>query len=384
MGNSITKSNVEALFEPQIIKEIIEGTIKQSAVLSMFRRLPNMTSNKTKMRVLDALPVTYWVDAKTNNGRKKLTNMAWDNKYITAEELAVIVPIKEDVLDDADYDIWADVLPRIQEAMGKAIDKAILIGEDKPSGFREDLLTSIINAGAEITQDTGNSETLYSAINRAMVKVEESGYNPNGVVGGVDIKGEFRMMLDTTGQPIKGTEIDTLPKSYIDNGSWDKTKARMVIGDFSQAVYAIRQDITYKILDQAVIQDPSTGEILYNLAQEDMVALRVVMRLGWECPNPINALNPDESVRFPFASIKGSSGVTTQNVTFTVTDSDTNAVQGVKITVNGISKKTNASGQAVFKLQAGVHDYIAKKDETVVDGSVTVAASSVSVSIANF
>ena len=76
----------------------------------------------------------------------------------------------------------------------------------------------------------------------------------------------------------------------------------MIVGDFKQAVYAIRQDVTYKVLDQAVIQDPSTGDILYNLAQEDMVALRVVMRLGWEIPNPVNAENETES-RFPFASI---------------------------------------------------------------------------------
>ena len=380
----ITKTNVEALFEPQIIQEIIEGVTKQSAVLSMFRRLPNMTTNKTKMRVLDALPLAYWVDAKTNNGRKKLTSMAWENKFITAEEIAVIVPIKEDVLDDVNYDIWADVRPRLVEAFGKKIDDAVLLGVDKPSGFREDLLTSIINAGAEITQDTGNSETLYSAINRAMVKVEESGYSPSGIIGGVDVKGEFRMMLDTTGQPIKGTEIDSLPKSYVDNGVWDKTKARMVIGDFSQAVYAIRQDITYKILDQAIIQDPSDGSILYNLAQEDMVALRVVMRLGWEIPNPINALKEDESVRFPFASIKGSSGVTTQNVTFTVTDTGSDPVVGAKITVNGVVKKTNSSGQAVFKLQAGVHDYVVKKDDALVSGSVTVVGSSVSVSVTNF
>lgn len=72
------------------------------------------------------------------------------------------------------------------------------------------------------------------------------------------------------------------------------------MGDMSQAVYSIRQDLTVKLLDQAVIQDPE-GNIVYNLAQQDMVALRFVMRLGWELPNPINALSPNEETRFPFA-----------------------------------------------------------------------------------
>ena len=136
-----------------------------------------------------------------------------------------------------------------------------------------------------------------------MTKVEESGYNVTGLLGGVGLKGKFRMLTDTTGQPIKGTEIDSLPKAFLDNGAWDKTKSILIAGDFSQAVYAIRQDVTYKVLTEAVIQDPSNGDILYNLAQDDMVALRVVMRLGWEIPNPVNALN-ETAKRFPFANLK--------------------------------------------------------------------------------
>ena len=370
----IKRSDAYALFEPDVMSEIVEGTIKQSAVLSMFRRLPNMTSNKMKMRVLDSLPMAYWVDAETNNGRKKLTKMAWDNKFITAEEIAVIVPIKEDVLDDADYDIWADVRPRLVEAFGKTIDNAILTGVNKPKGFRADLLTSVLNAGAVVTQ--GVDQTLYSAINDAMTKVEESGYNPTGLIGGVGVKGQFRMMLDQTGQPIAGTEIGNLPKYYVDNGAWDKDKALMAIGDFNQAVYSIRQDITYKIHDQAIIQDPATGEILYNLAQEDMVALRVVMRLGWEIPNPINALNPDEGTRFPFAIIAKNGGSTLKTYVATVTVKDNQgtpvAINGAKVTVGGVSKKTNASGVATFNLQDGLYPVLVTKDGMIATDSLEI------------
>ena len=369
----ITKRNAEALFDVDEVSDIIQGVIKESAVLKMFTQLPNMTSGAMRMRVLDGLPMAYWVGS-TNNGRKNLTEMAWANKYIVPEELAVIVPIKEDVLDDASIDIWAQVKPRLVEAFGKKIDQAILVGVDKPAGFRADLLTSILNAGAYVTQGSG---TLYSAINDAMVKVEESGYNPTGIIGGVDVKGKFRMMLDTSGQPIKGTEIDELPKAYIDNGAWDKTKAQMIVGDFTQAVYSIRQDITYKLLTEAVIQDPSDGTIKYNLAQEDMVALRVVMRLGWEIPNPINALQPDESVRFPFAAIQAASALTTQNVTFTVTNNgSTGYVKDAVVTMGGMKAKTNASGQAVLKAQNNTsYGYKVKANgyQTAV-GTVDVAA----------
>ena len=367
----ITKQNAEALFTEDLIAEIIQGVTKQSAALRMFRKLPNMTSNRMRMRVLDALPLAYWVDDATDNGRKKLTEAAWANKFIVPAEIAVIVPIKEDVLDDASIDIWGEIRPRLVEAFGKKIDQAIFVGVDKPSSWRADLLSSIAQAGAYVSQGSG---TLYSAINDAMVKVEESGYNPSGIVGGVDIKGKFRMMLDTAGQPIKGTEIDEMPKAYIDNGAWDKTKAQMIIGDFTQAVYSIRQDITYKVLDQAIIQDPSTGDILYNLAQEDMVALRVVMRLGWEIPNPITALQPDETVRFPFAAIQAASALTTNTTTFTVTDDGaTGYIEGAKVTFGGMVSKTNASGSASFKAQNGVYQYkITANGYQPYTGSVTV------------
>ena len=297
----IARTDVEDLIETQVANEIFEGVIKDSKALSMFRRLPNMTSDKTKLRVLDSLPVAYFVDESTNNGRKNTTKMAWDKKYINAAELAVIVPIKENVLNDASIDIWAEVRPRIVEAFAKKIDNAMFFGVDKPTDWRAGLVPSVISAGAEV-DETGH---LYSDINDVMTKVEESGYEVNGILGGVGLKGKFRMMTDTTGQPLNTTEIGSVRREFMDNGVWNKTTSTLIAGDFSQAVYAIRQDVTYKILDQAVIQD-TDGSILYNLAQDDMVALRVVMRLGWEIPNPVNALN-STATRFPFASLKPAS-----------------------------------------------------------------------------
>jgi len=295
----ITRADADSVIETQVANEIFEGVVKESKALSMFKRLPNMTSDKTKIRVLDTLPVAYFVDESTNNGRKNTTKLAWNNKFINAAELAVIVPIKENVLNDASIDIWAEVKPRIIEAFGKKIDNAMFFGVDKPADWRDGLVPSVISAGAEVTE-TGK---LYSDINDVMTKVEESGYEVNGLLGGVGLKGKFRMMTDTTGQPLNTTEIGSIARNFMDNGVWDKTKSTLIAGDFSQAVYAIRQDVTYKILDQAVIQDPSDGSILYNLAQDDMVALRVVMRLGWEIPNPVNAEN-ETATRFPFASLK--------------------------------------------------------------------------------
>lgn len=294
----ITKNDVSALIDEQVVSEIFEGAQKESKVLSMFRRLPNMSSDKTKLRVSDALPVAYFVDESTNNGRKNLTKAAWKNVFLTAEEIAVIVPIKENLLNDASVDLWAEIRPQLTSAIAKTIDAAVFRGEGAPTSWGEGIIPEIIAKGKTVTE-TGK---LYEDINNVMVEVEESGYDVNGLLGGVGLKGKFRMMTDNNGQPLNTTEIGSLRREYLDNGSWDKETATLIAGDFNQAVYAIRSDVDYKVLTEAVIQDPSDGSILYNLAQEDMVALRVTFRMGYAIPNPVNALDGTET-RYPFAAL---------------------------------------------------------------------------------
>ena len=43
------------------------------------------------------------------------------------------------------------------------------------------------------------------------------------------------------------------------------------------------------------------SELLNRLAQQDMVALRAVMRMGWEIPNPVSAYRSDLQSYSPFA-----------------------------------------------------------------------------------
>ena len=95
---------------------------------------------------------------------------------------------------------------------------------------------------------------------------------------------------------LDGNEIH-FPKTEI----MDAQQALLVGGDWSVPVWAMRADITTKLPTEAVIQDPNTMQIVYNLAQQDMVALRCVFRAGWVLPNPVSRLNMDNESRYPFA-----------------------------------------------------------------------------------
>ena len=336
----IDRSTLSGLIPEPVTREIMQGAIAESAVLRMGRRLANMSSKTQTINVLDALPSAYFVNGEaTGDGAgdafKQTTKMAWDKKKLYAEEIAVIVPIPEAALDDADYDIWGEVKPRLTEAFGKVIDAAILFGTNKPSTWRTGVVPAAVAAGNGVPI----SSDIFSDImgeNGLISKVELDGFNPNGVMSAIQMRGKLRGLKDTTGQPIFKSDMQGATRYGLDgmdmyfpmNGAFDPAQAQMIVGDWSQLVYAIRQDMTFKIFTEGVIQDPTTKAITYNLMQNDMVALRAVMRLGWEIANPVNAYNVDKANPFPF-SVYGKGGdisaVTVSPATATMAKGDSKA-----------------------------------------------------------
>lgn len=379
MANIIDRARAEALIQEQVVSTIFQDAPKQSVFMSLARKLPNMTSKQTRIPVLDMLPVAYWVNGDT--GFKQTSQQAWDNVYLTAAELAVIVPIPEAVLDDADFDILGEVTPRVNEAIGARVDAAVLFGTNRPTEWQNDIITMARQAGNNVSGGAVTYDTLLGE-NGVISKVEESGHMVNGAIASMAMRGKLRGIKNTSGTPLFKSDmqgstqyaLDGAPLYFPQNGAFDASIAQMIVGDWSQAVYSIRQDVTTKILDQGVIQDPNTKEIIYNLAQQDMIALRVVFRMGWALPNPATALNSDRML-VPFAYLEPATAKTTYKATITVKNSDevAAAISGATVDLNGSRKKTNASGIAEFSLMNGSYPVKIKADGyKSTTGTVTV------------
>lgn len=386
MANSITRQQAEALIQEQLINTIQQDAPKQSVFMQLARKLPNMTSKQTRIPVLDMLPMAYWVNGDT--GFKQTSEQAWDNVYLDAAELAVIVPIPEAVVADASFDIMGEVQPRVVEAIGQRVDSAVIFGVNRPANWRADLITTARQAGNNVSP--GASPNYYDLImgeDGVIAKVEASGRMVTGALSGMGMRAKLRGLKTTSGSPIFKSDmqgatqyaLDGAPMYFPQNGAFDSSIAQLIVGDFSQAVYAIRQDITVKILDQGVIQDPNTKAIIYNLAQQDMIALRVVFRMGWALPNPATRMDGDRT-GCAFAYLEPASAVTTQKVTFTVKDNAEApaAVAGAVVDVDGARLKTGADGKAEFNLRAGSYTAkITKKGYQPVTENVTVASAAV-------
>jgi HK97 family phage major capsid protein len=272
-----------------------------------------MSTKHEKQPVLSALPQAYWVSGDT--GLKETTRAEWDNKEIVAEELAVIVPVPENLLADAAYDIFSELRPLIVEAIGVKLDEAVLFGTNAPSGFTDAIVPDAYTASNVVDGDAGTADVAED-INQVMAKVEADGFQVNGFAARTRLKARLRGLRDSqngllfqpslqAGTPgtLYGENI-----AYSDaNGAWNAHFVDLIAGDWSKAVVGVRQDITFKVFTEGVISDGS-GNVVLNLMQQDSVALRVVARYGFTVANPINRMNQVEASRYPFAVLETNEG----------------------------------------------------------------------------
>jgi len=314
----IDRTGAAALIPVQESREIIEMIPQQSVFLRYANRMPDMTSKQTSIPVMAGNIDAYFVNGDT--GLKQTSKMTWDKVFITAEELAVIIPIPEAVLADSSYDIWAMVRPRIAEAFARKIDQAALFGTDKPTSWPAGIIPAAIAANQSVEHSkTATGVDLYTELfgeSGVVSLVENNGLPVNTFIGSVKTKAMLRGAVDLNGQPIftpsysngNGSAfrdaIAGIGVDFVDPVIWDDTDALLLAGDFNLVRYAMRQDITYKLLTEATITNAG-GEVVYNLAQMDMVALRAVMRIGWQLPKPFNThtgLGADSY--YPFAVLE--------------------------------------------------------------------------------
>lgn len=306
--NNVTdRTDVGALIPEDVSNELWALVPQQSAALTLFRQVP-MTRAQQRVRVLSALPVAYFVNGDT--GLKQTTEMAWANKYLDAEEIAVIMPVPENVAADVDVNIFDSARPLLIEAMGRTLDAAVFFGTNKPATWPAAIVPAAVAAGNVVARGTnavtagGVVQDIYDVFST----VEADGYVVDGIVANSTLRGRLRGARDNTGQGLLDANRDGLDGAqitYAMRGQWPTglSAAEAVVGDFTNGIIGIRSDVNFKLLDQAAIFD-NTGTLIYNLPQQDMIALRLTFRVAYQVSNPLNYDQPVEASRYPFGILR--------------------------------------------------------------------------------
>lgn len=301
----ISRSDAASLVPEEVSQAMLTSLQAQSAILNLATRIP-IARNQVRFPVLSALPTAYFVSGDT--GLKQTSEAAWANKFLYVEEIATIVPIPEAVLDDAGFDVWASIQPLMEAAIARKLDAAVIFGTDAPATWvtEGNLVGRAVAAGNVVARGTNDAAHggLQGDLSDLVGSLELDGYVPNGAVGNISIKGRLRQVRDSTGQTIV-LPVDLPTPIYGLAGLWPSglNSAEVIAGDFTKLVVGVRQDMTYKLITEGVITD-AAGLIIYNLPQQDMVAMRLVFRCGYAVSNPVNYQQGIEASRYPFAVLQ--------------------------------------------------------------------------------
>lgn len=311
-NNVISRTDAAALIPEEVARDMIRRATDDSAALRFFRRVP-VSRAQVRFPVLSALPTAYWVNGDT--GVKQTTEVNWTNKYLNIEELATIMPVPDNVIADAEINIWDESMPYLVEAFYRALDAAVFFGVNAPGSFPQNISAAAAAAGNTVTEAaTAAQGGEFGDIDNVLATLDADGFEPTGVVAATTLKGRLRAARNTQGDRLDAaringqlTELDGMPIAYPMRGLWPSgggagTNVRALVGDWSQFVIAVRDDISVKVLDQAVITD-NTNTIIYNLPQQDMQALRITFRVGWQVSNLINYDQSVEANRYPVARL---------------------------------------------------------------------------------
>lgn len=311
----IDRNAALALINVQNSSEIFQVAAQESAVLSTFRTIP-MSAKQTRMPVLSALPTAGFL--ASDNTAKPTTSVSWANKILEAEEVAVIVPIPENVFDDSAFGIWENVRPLIGEAVGAAVDAACLFGTGKPTSWPAAIVPDAAARGNTISAST-NAGDLAEDFNQTIALVEADGFDPDTIYSNRSLRASLRGLRDSQNRPIynpsfRDNTVDSLyglDLKWVRNGSWvpsggtagAPTGAIAIVGDRNAGIIGLRQDMTFKMLTEATVGG-------FNLAEQDMIALRVKMRVAFQVADPVTRESGgvygagNNTSPYPFAALR--------------------------------------------------------------------------------
>lgn len=296
---SITRAEVATLIQEEYGPYVLKAAEAGSTALAAFPKV-NMGTKVANMPVLATLPEAEWVGDTDNTDVKTTSKATWGNKKLVAEEIAVIVPVHENTLDDATEDILQELASLGGQAIGKTLDQACLFGVNKPASWTsDDLFTAAVKA-SQVQQVATGEDDLYGSIIKAARLVSTAGFSPSALIAHDALRLDLMNLRGGDGHLLLTDDgIRGFSTTYFNrNGAWSTDQAIALAADPSLVRIGIRQDVTVKLLDQASI----TG--LGNLAELDMVALRFKARFAYVLGKVATAKSVgDDDQKTPVAAV---------------------------------------------------------------------------------
>jgi len=246
--------------------------------------------NERNIPALSSAVSVFW----TGEGVKKTsTQPKFSLITQTLKKLAAICPMTEEILEDSAIPLNSLVGELFAEAIGVEEDAQFLSGTGSP--WTGVLNNASVNQISQITAGTANATAkdllnMRKGIPTSALANAKYYLNPESLDlfrGETDDNGRFILQQPTDnapgtlwGRPYELTDALPTPDAVADGEPW------IIFGDLNKTcILGDKKRIRVKLLEEATITD-TDGETEINLAEQDMVAIRVVERVGFVCALP--------------------------------------------------------------------------------------------------
>ena len=284
----ISRSEVATLIEEAYADTLLGSAKEASTVLASFPTV-SMGTKLTHLPVLATLPEAGWVSesATAPEGVKPQSKATWEDRTLVAEEVAVIIPVHENVVDDATIQVISELAALGGQAIGKKLDQAVLFGQDKPASWVSkalvDAATAAGNVFSVVNTGVASADDLVGGVNQAAEAIAVAGFAPDTLISSLALRYRVANLRDANGNPVFRDESFAGFRTFFNrNGAWpiaDPTsKAMVILADSSRIRIGVRQDISVKILTEATL---GSGATAINLAERDMIGIRMKARFAY-------------------------------------------------------------------------------------------------------
>ena len=276
------------LIPTELLSEVLRIAQKQYGLARKDMRYLPFTGpgNERRIPALGSSVSVAWTD---EGAKKTSTSPTFGIVTQTLKKLAAIVPMTEEILEDSTIDLTGLIAQLFAEAVAKEEDVQFFNGTGSP-------WTGIMNNGFVNVVNTLTTDPKDVTADDLLAMVDET---PTGALSGskfymhrsvfsvirtlkASTAGTYLVQSPTDGAPatIWGYPVelsDALP-TVKDTGN---DQPFVMFGNLSvAAIFGDKQQLRVKMLDQATVRN-SDDDADLNLAQQDMVAIRIVERVGY-------------------------------------------------------------------------------------------------------
>lgn len=266
------------------------GIDRQSAVASLANQR-QVSGKQVQFTEYVGRPTAGFV---AEGAAKPVTGAEYAAVTVDIKKIATTVIYTEELIEDAQGDPTLLINQDVRAAFADLIDSHAL-GWSSAGAIVGQFNSELAETTQSVEYAQADADALAGAISSAMATIEGNGYQATGAILANDGRAVMRNARDADGRPLYGPggggftqpadSIWGIPVRYTTNlqtfaGAAAAGRVVGLVGDFTGALMAIRNDIRVKFSDQATIDVAGT---LHNLWQQNKVASLWEARVGFVC-----------------------------------------------------------------------------------------------------